>query len=64
MEIKFHGQSCFELSDGEATLLTDSATEPGAGAGHDRHSPVEHTHHAILASLGRLVKMTIVDSRC
>jgi len=30
----------------------------------DRDSPVERAHHAILASLARLVKMTIVDSRC
>jgi L-ascorbate metabolism protein UlaG (beta-lactamase superfamily) len=28
MEIKFHGQSCFELSDGEATVLTDPFLKP------------------------------------
>ena len=28
MEIKFHGQSCFELSDGETTLLIDPFLKP------------------------------------
>jgi L-ascorbate metabolism protein UlaG (beta-lactamase superfamily) len=28
MEIKFHGQSCFELSDGEKTVLTDPFLKP------------------------------------
>ncbi|HEY2477311.1 MAG TPA: metal-dependent hydrolase [Solirubrobacterales bacterium] len=28
MEIKFHGQSCFELSDGETTVLTDPFLKP------------------------------------
>ncbi len=28
MEIKFHGQSCFEISDGEKTVLTDPFLKP------------------------------------
>ncbi len=28
MEIKFHGQSCFELKDGETTVLTDPFLKP------------------------------------
>src|ERR1700752_3152793 len=28
MEIKFHGQSCFELTDGETTVLTDPFLKP------------------------------------
>lgn len=28
MEIKFHGQSCFEISDGETTVLTDPFLKP------------------------------------
>ena len=28
MEIKFHGQSCFELSDGETTVLVDPFLAP------------------------------------
>ncbi len=28
MEIKFHGQSCFEITDGEATVLTDPFLKP------------------------------------
>jgi L-ascorbate metabolism protein UlaG (beta-lactamase superfamily) len=28
MEIKFHGQSCFELSDGSTTVLTDPFLKP------------------------------------
>ncbi len=28
MQIKFHGQSCFELSDGESTVVTDPFLKP------------------------------------
>jgi L-ascorbate metabolism protein UlaG (beta-lactamase superfamily) len=28
MEIKFHGQSCFEITDGETTVLTDPFLKP------------------------------------
>ena len=28
MEIKFHGQACFEISDGSATLLVDPFLKP------------------------------------
>jgi L-ascorbate metabolism protein UlaG (beta-lactamase superfamily) len=28
MEIKFHGQSCFEISDGDTTVLTDPFLKP------------------------------------
>jgi L-ascorbate metabolism protein UlaG (beta-lactamase superfamily) len=28
MEIKFHGQSCFEINDGETTVLTDPFLKP------------------------------------
>jgi len=28
MEIKFHGQSCFELSEGETTVLVDPFLKP------------------------------------
>ena len=28
MEIKFHGQSCFEISDGSTTVLTDPFLKP------------------------------------
>jgi hypothetical protein len=49
---------------GGRELVGDPQAEPGSGAGHDRDSAVEHTHHAILASPGGVVKMTIVDSRC
>ena len=47
MEIKFHGQSCFELSEGETTVLVDPFLKPNnpiAVAGAD---DVEPTHIAI-----------------
>jgi L-ascorbate metabolism protein UlaG (beta-lactamase superfamily) len=47
MEIKFHGQSCFELSDGEATLLVDPFLKPNNPAAVHTAEEVEPTHIAI-----------------
>jgi len=47
MEIKFHGQSCFELSDGEATLLIDPFLKPNNPAAVHTGEEVEPTHIAI-----------------
>jgi L-ascorbate metabolism protein UlaG (beta-lactamase superfamily) len=47
MEIKFHGQSCFELSDGEATLLIDPFLKPNNPAAVATAEEVEPTHIAI-----------------
>ena len=47
MEIKYHGHSCFELSEGEASLLVDpflSPNNPSAVVGGDEVNP---THIAI-----------------
>lgn len=47
MEITFHGQACFELTDGSTTVLTDPFLKPNnplAGASAD---DVEPTHIAI-----------------
>ena len=47
MEIKFHGQSCFELSDGEATLLVDPFLKPNNPAAVATADDVEPTHIAL-----------------
>lgn len=47
MEIKFHGQSCFELSDGEATLLIDPFLKPNNPAAVATADDVEPTHIAL-----------------
>jgi L-ascorbate metabolism protein UlaG (beta-lactamase superfamily) len=65
MEIKFHGQSCFEFSDGEKTVLVDPFLAP--------HNPVavhtaeeakadvialSHGHGDHIADVGAVVKNT------
>jgi len=47
MEIKFHGQSCFELSDGEATLLVDPFLKPNNPVAVATAEEVEPTHIAL-----------------
>ena len=47
MEIKFHGQSCFELSEGEATLLIDPFLKPNNPAAVATAAEVEPTHIAL-----------------
>jgi L-ascorbate metabolism protein UlaG (beta-lactamase superfamily) len=48
MEIKFHGQSCFELSDGNgATLLVDPFLKPNNPAAVHTAEEVDATHIAI-----------------
>jgi L-ascorbate metabolism protein UlaG (beta-lactamase superfamily) len=47
MEIKFHGQSCFELSDGETTVLVDPFLKPNNPAAVHTAEEVEPTHIAI-----------------
>ena len=47
MEIKFHGQSCFELSDGQATLLIDPFLKPNNPVAVHSGEEVEPTHIAI-----------------
>jgi L-ascorbate metabolism protein UlaG (beta-lactamase superfamily) len=47
MEIKFHGQSCFELSDGEATLLVDPFLKPNNPVAVATAEEVDPTHIAI-----------------
>lgn len=47
MEIKFHGQSCFELSDGAATLLIDPFLKPNNPAAVHSGEEVEPTHIAL-----------------
>jgi L-ascorbate metabolism protein UlaG (beta-lactamase superfamily) len=47
MEIKFHGHSCFELSDGEATVLVDPFLKPNNPAAVHTADEVEPTHIAI-----------------
>ena len=47
MEIRYHGHSCFELRDGERTLIVDpflAPNNPKAVAGADE---IEATHLAI-----------------
>ena len=47
MEIKFHGQSCFELSEGETTVLVDPFLKPNNPAAVATAEEVEPTHIAI-----------------
>jgi L-ascorbate metabolism protein UlaG (beta-lactamase superfamily) len=47
MEIKFHGQSCFELSEGETTVLVDPFLKPNNPAAVHTAGEVEPTHIAI-----------------
>src|ERR1700709_2001344 len=47
MEIKFHGQSCFELSDGGTTLLIDPFLKPNNPVAVATAEEVEPTHIAL-----------------
>ncbi len=47
MEIKFHGQSCFELSEGDATVLVDPFLKPNNPAAVATAEDVQPTHIAI-----------------
>lgn len=47
MEIKFHGHSCFELSDGDANLLVDPFLKPNNPAAVSSADEVNPTHIAI-----------------
>ena len=47
MEIKFHGHSCFELSDGDTTVLVDPFLKPNNPAAVHTAEEVEPTHIAI-----------------
>lgn len=47
MEIKFHGHSCFELSEGGVTVLTDPFLKPNNPAAVHTAEEVEPTHIAI-----------------
>jgi L-ascorbate metabolism protein UlaG (beta-lactamase superfamily) len=47
MEIKFHGHSCFELSEGEATVLVDPFLKPNNPAAVATAEEVEPTQIAI-----------------
>jgi len=47
MEIKFHGHSCFELSEGETTVLLDPFLGPSNPAATATAEDVEPTHIAI-----------------
>ena len=47
MEIKFHGHSCFELSEGDATVLVDPFLKPNNPAAVATAEEVEPTHVAI-----------------
>ncbi len=47
MEIKFHGQSCFELSEGETTVLVDPFLKPNNPAAVHTAEEVEPTQIAI-----------------
>lgn len=47
MEIKFHGQSCFELSDGDVTVLIDPFLKPNNPVAVATAEEVEPTHIAI-----------------
>jgi L-ascorbate metabolism protein UlaG (beta-lactamase superfamily) len=44
MEIKFHGHSCFELSEGETTVLIDPFLKPSNPAAVASAEDVEPTH--------------------
>ncbi len=47
MEIKYHGHSCFELSDGETTLLIDPFLKPNNPVAVASAEDVEPTHVAL-----------------
>jgi L-ascorbate metabolism protein UlaG (beta-lactamase superfamily) len=47
MEIRFHGQACFELSEGETTVLVDPFLKPNNPAAVASADEVEPTHIAI-----------------
>jgi L-ascorbate metabolism protein UlaG (beta-lactamase superfamily) len=47
MEIKFHGHACFELSEGDATLLVDPFLKPNNPAAVATAEEVEPTHIAL-----------------
>ncbi|HEX3174975.1 MAG TPA: metal-dependent hydrolase [Solirubrobacterales bacterium] len=47
MEIKFHGQSCFELSEGGTTVLVDPFLKPNNPVAVHTGEEVEPTHIAI-----------------
>ncbi len=47
MEIKYHGHSCFELSDGSATLLVDPFLKPNNPVAVASAEEVEPTHVAV-----------------
>ncbi len=47
MEIKFHGHSCFELSEGETTVLVDPFLKPNNPAAVASAEEVEATHVVI-----------------
>ncbi|HEX3734002.1 MAG TPA: MBL fold metallo-hydrolase, partial [Solirubrobacterales bacterium] len=65
MEIKFHGQSCFEFTEGDAVVLTDpflSPNNPVADATADDVNPtviaISHGHADHVADLVPLAKRT------
>src|SRR6478609_5073427 len=47
MEIKFHGHSCFELSDGDVTVVTDPFLKPNNPSADVSADELEPTHIAI-----------------
>ncbi|MEZ5077072.1 MAG: metal-dependent hydrolase [Solirubrobacterales bacterium] len=47
MEIKFHGHACFELSDGETTVVTDPFLKPHNPAAVHTAEELEPTHIGI-----------------
>lgn len=47
MEIRFHGHSCFELSEGDTTLLVDPFLKPNNPAAVATAEEVEPTHIAL-----------------
>jgi L-ascorbate metabolism protein UlaG (beta-lactamase superfamily) len=47
MEIKFHGHSCFELSDGDVTVLVDPFLKPNNPAAVATADEVAPTHIAV-----------------
>jgi L-ascorbate metabolism protein UlaG (beta-lactamase superfamily) len=47
MEIKFHGHSCFELSDGDVTVLVDPFLKPNNPVAVATAEEVDPTHIAI-----------------
>jgi L-ascorbate metabolism protein UlaG (beta-lactamase superfamily) len=47
MEIKFHGHACFELSDGDTTVLTDPFLKPNNPTAVATAVEVEPTHIAL-----------------